>query len=137
MKQLALLLTLIFSMTSVSSAWIFRSYYSEVDLMERTKTDKSREVIRKYYPDSTLQFEGEYHRGRPDGLSREYYPNGTIKAEVYFRNGRENGVARFYYPTGVLQAEIVYDKGKVEETIRFDSTGKKIEHPFRKRLKKE
>lgn len=94
--------------------------------MERTKTDKSREVIRKYYSDSTLQFEGEYHRGRPDGLSKEYYPDGTIKAEVYFRNGRENDTARFYYPSGILKAEIIYDKGKIEETIRYDSTGVKI-----------
>ncbi len=94
--------------------------------MERTKTDKSREVIRKYYPDSTLQFEGEYHRGRPDGLSKEYYPSGIIKAEVPFRNGRENGLAKFYYPSGLLQAEIYYDKGKVEKTLRYDSTGTKI-----------
>lgn len=133
MKQIALLLLLLFSAVTLSHGWIFRSYYSEVDLMERTKTDKSREVIRKYYPDSTLQFEGEYHRGRPDGLSREYFPTGILKAEVFFRNGRENGAARFYYPNGNLQAEILYDKGKVEETIRYDSSGNKIVSTLRKR----
>lgn len=126
MKRFVLTLVILLTAVSVSSGWIFRSYYSEVDLMERTKTDKSREVIRKYYPDSTLQFEGEYHRGRPDGLSKEYYPDGTTKAEVFFRNGRENDTARFYYPNGNLKAEIVYDKGKIEKTIRYDSTGTKI-----------
>lgn len=126
MKQITLVLAILLCSATVTSAWIFRSYYSEVDLMERTQTDKSREVIRKYYPDSTLQFEGEYHRGRPDGLSKEYYPDGTIKAEVFFRNGRENDTARFYHPNGVLKAEIVYDKGKIEETMRYDTTGAKI-----------
>ncbi len=113
----------IFLLLSLSSGWIFRSYYSEFDLMERTKTNKSREIIRKYYPDRTLQFEGEYHRGRPDGISKEFYQSGTKKAEVIFRNGREHGRAVFYYPTGVKKAVIMYDKGKIEETYQFDSTG--------------
>ncbi|MGM0444445.1 MAG: toxin-antitoxin system YwqK family antitoxin [Fibrobacterota bacterium] len=118
---------LILMLVSFSYGWVFRSYSPGMEMTDQTKSERRRTVVRRYYPDSTVRFEAEYHRNRLDGFYREYYPDGTLRSELEFRNGREDGYAHFYYPGGALKTRIYYDNGKIEKFVRFNKEGKKIE----------
>ncbi len=135
MRAFSLLFLLLF--TVPSQGWVFRSYVVEKHKLERTRTNKSREIVRRYYANGTLQYEGEYRRNRPDGMSREFYDDGALKAEIPFRNGREDGYAHFYYRSGALKARIDYDKGAIEEIVNYDSLGNSTtQKPIPRRYKK-
>ncbi len=54
-------------------------------------------IIKRYYEDSILKFEGSIINGLPEGLWRTYYKSGNIKSAINFKNGSVDGIVIFYY----------------------------------------
>ena len=48
-------------------------------------------IIKEYYYDDNLKYEGEYLNGKRNGKGKEYYKNGKLKFEGEYLNGERNG----------------------------------------------
>lgn len=83
------------------------------------------EVVRRYYPDGTLQEEIHYRGGSEHGPWRQWHPNGQLAGEWWLEVGAYmNGTNRTWYPDGTLQMELTYLNGKRIRERRFGPTGK-------------
>ena len=54
-------------------------------------------MIKEYYKNGNLEFEGEYLKGKRNGKGKEYYNNGTLKYEGDFLNGLWKGNGKEYF----------------------------------------
>ncbi len=86
-------------------------------------------MIKIFYPDSTLWYEGEIENGHPDGLWRTYYNSGNLKSSVLYENGVVNNYVVFFYdnPGNTIQIKAKFENNKIE--------GKYLEYHENGRLK--
>ena len=86
----------------------------------------SQELVKYYYPDSTISAIGSIRDGKPDGYWKNYYPNGILKSIGKRTNFELDSIWNFYDEKGKIQKEISYNLGKKngyykEYIVRNDS----------------
>jgi len=71
-----------------------------------------------YYNNTgTLQFEGRFIEGEPDGMHKFYHENGMLKLAGKYIMGKKEGNWKRYSEQGVIEIEFTYKAGK---EIRVD-----------------
>ncbi len=73
---------------------------------------------RLYYPDGTLQEEGNYHSGYLQGRFRRYHPNGKIQIEGTYDKDEKTGNWTYYYPEGRIEKTVEYRKNTFHGVFR-------------------
>lgn len=71
-----------------------------------------------FYPDGTLQAEGQYVDNRQSGTWRFYNRSGKVEQTGAFINGRADGTWRWYYDDGSLLREEEYFQGRRDGPYR-------------------
>ena len=70
-----------------------------------------------------LIFEGEYLKGKRNGLGKEY-KNDKLKFEGEYLNGKRNGIGKEYFLNGKLKFEGEYLYGRKKKGKEYDKYGK-------------
>ena len=83
------------------------------------KINNSYGLVKEYYNDNSLLFEGEYSNGERNGKGKEYYDNKLIFEGVYL-NGKRNGKGKEYNQDGILIYEGQYLNGKKWDGKGYD-----------------
>lgn len=60
-----------------------------------------------------IKQQGEYKKGKLNGLNKWYYKNGNILEEAEFKLGELSGKYKKYYYDGKLSEEVTYKQGKL------------------------
>ena len=69
-------------------------------------------IIKEYYNNEKLNFEGEYSKGNVNGKGKIYDKNGNLNFEGEFLDGKKNGKAKIYYEDGKIRFEVEYLNNK-------------------------
>ncbi len=72
----------------------------------------------RYYPNGTLEEQGEFYSGYYQGPIRRYFRDGKTAMEGQFEKDDMVGRWRFYYPGGTLEREENYVAGKLHGVFR-------------------
>ena len=82
--------------------------------------------IKEYYSyNNKLIYEGEYSRGKRNGIGKEYNDNSKLIYEGEYFNGKKNGIDKEYYENKIIfEGEYLYGKRKkgkrfIEKSIRI------------------
>ena len=66
-------------------------------------------MVKEYYNNGKLKFEGFYKNNKRDGIGKEYYDNGKLKFEGEYKDGKRKGYGKEYdYNTGKIIHEKEY-----------------------------
>ena len=65
-----------------------------------------------YNSNDTLNYNGTYFKGKPNGNGTFYYGNGKIKYEGNLKDGLYDGYGLLYYYDGILMYKGIFLKGK-------------------------
>lgn len=65
-----------------------------------------------YYPNGSLQSEGNLRNGKPDGYWKNYYPTGVVKSEGNRKNHKLDSIWIFYHISGNIESKINFLDGK-------------------------
>jgi len=69
--------------------------------------------------------EGNYFKGKKEGIWKTYYVNGNLKSEISYKDGEKYGFAKIYYENGKLAEEGMWLKDKwVGKYKSYYSNGK-------------
>ncbi|KZM75405.1 toxin-antitoxin system YwqK family antitoxin [Nocardia terpenica] len=75
-----------------------------------------------------------YVNGIPHGPDREWWPNGTLESEGQMRDGRPYGIYRRWHENGQLAGEKHFgDDGALHTVLEWDEDGNPIELRTRRR----
>ena len=73
-------------------------------------------IVKIYYQEGKLEFEGEYLNGKRNGKGKEYDGKGKLEYEGEYLKGGRNGKGKLYYDGKLrFEGEYLYDyklKGK-------------------------
>ena len=67
--------------------------------------------------------EGEYLKGKKNGIGKEYYKDGKLKFEGEYLNEKRHGIGKEYFPNGKLFSEGEYLNGKKWNIKEYDKNG--------------
>ena len=88
---------------------------------------KGKGLVKEYYDNGKLRFEGEYVNGQRNGKGKEYNYDSKLRFEGEYLNGKKNGKGKEYYAKGNLKfdGEYLYNyniKGKlyIKEKVEFE-----------------
>ncbi|MDO6808735.1 hypothetical protein Q4603_08940 [Zobellia galactanivorans] len=108
------------------------SFYRPLPL----KQDGNKYLVKDYYIDGTLQFEGwelrmDATEATPlgantyyDGTVVWYYPNGHKKTTITYKNKKENGAITSYYENGAVKSDAEVLDGEWQSSKSYDKEGK-------------
>jgi antitoxin component YwqK of YwqJK toxin-antitoxin module len=82
-----------------------------------------------YAPGGGIEAVVGYRKGFKDGLERRYYPDGTLEYEGEWTWSRGVGVHRGWYPGGQPREELLFDNGRLIRAWRWREDGSPIEPP--------
>ena len=72
--------------------------------------EKISGLFKEYDDNGNLKFEGEYFKGKRNGIGKEY---GKLRFEGEYLNGERNGKGKEYYNDDKLKFEGEYLNGKI------------------------
>lgn len=78
-------------------------------------------------PDGTLESEGRYVDGLPDGLQEEWHPGGAIAQRVIAVRGKGASEVRTWYPDGQRRSIRRYTDGHIVESQAWDAAGAPVD----------
>ena len=110
--------------------------------LEEYSKDGNLNIIQNYNNDTltgnfkrfnkkNIYMEGQFIKGKRDGVWRYYHKNGKLESTGNFVNDIEDGIWKFYNPNKDLVAKCEFSYGKLIVGSRefYDSDGKKIDAP--------
>ncbi|MBE7438627.1 MAG: hypothetical protein HS115_09265 [Spirochaetales bacterium] len=68
--------------------------------------------LKRYHRNGKLALEGTLHRDEPVGLWKSYYASGTLYREMHYQDGKLQGALRVYDPDGRLKYSTEYSAGQ-------------------------
>lgn len=99
-----------------------------VENVTRYEDNQQSGYFEDYYNNGKLYEQGNYCEDQRCGLWIRYYRNGTIKKTTYYLDGAPAGFQTFYDEKGKKTEQYSYEDGYYKEFIRYDTTGKEINH---------
>lgn len=129
---------LLFCLTFLLSNFLTAQKINQFD-----QNNKRTGVWKKYYPNKTIRYEGEFKNGKEIGVFKFYrksYPsfpsiiksystkNDSVKVEFYSKKGKIEttgffinkervGAWKYYFEDGKIMSEEFYNKGKLEGKV--------------------
>ena len=86
--------------------WEGKGYDTNNKIVSELKSGKG--LVKEYYENGILKFEGEYSNGLKNGKGKEYTNKGKLKFEGEYLNGQRNGKGKEYYLNEKLKFEGEY-----------------------------
>lgn len=79
-----------------------------------------------YYPDGTLETQGNWRAGLPEGLHKEFHSTGKLRVALEYRNGKSiDGPVQSFDESGILSTSYELRDGKMEgELLIYYPDGK-------------
>src|SRR5690606_5842622 len=74
-------------------------------------------VYTMFHENVKTAVEGQYTRGKKDGLFKEYYPDGTLKRVMHYNKGLRDGEVVVYNPNGKLAQKGVFQNDTLTGTL--------------------
>jgi len=90
--------------------WNGKGYDCEGSIAYEIK--RGRGLVKEYYCDSVLKFEGQYINGEKNGIGKEYFSNSQLEYESEYLFGERSGKGKEYNFDGNLVFDGEYLHGK-------------------------
>jgi antitoxin component YwqK of YwqJK toxin-antitoxin module len=90
------------------------------------QNDKSK-ILKKYYPDKTIQIEAYYSNGAMDSFVT-YFPKGIRSSVTRFRNGLYEDYSNDFYANGTIKSSVLFRNGVevYRSRLDYDSLGNNL-----------
>lgn len=104
-------------------------YYRDGKLEKKVALDaqgRQDGVSSTYYPDGTLETQGSWRAGLPEGLHKEFHSTGKLRVALEYRNGKSvDGPVQSFDESGSLNTSYELRDGKMEgELLIYYPDGK-------------
>ncbi len=78
----------------------------------KSPTKGELSVLRRYFPDGSLESEVRYKDGKVNGKARYYYSTGSLRREIVWKDDKKHGPSVSYYKNGNVEDSSVYQNGE-------------------------
>lgn len=75
-------------------------------------------VLREYWPNGQLAFEGRFDNGVPIGSAQRWHGNGALMERTQYQDGLEHGVRTTWWPNGEKESEATLISSRIQGTLR-------------------
>lgn len=91
----------------------------------------------KYYDSlGRLYQQSSFKDNDLQGESFSYYPDGAIQSEMNYNMGELDGIFKSYYKDGNIKMKAEYSQGELIDFVKFDTSGKIIDHNIKFEIEK-
>jgi antitoxin component YwqK of YwqJK toxin-antitoxin module len=95
----------------VTNAYVYNDNGLKISEGIVDENGRSNGRWKDFYPDGTIQAEGQYTENRRTGVWKFYNSSGKLEQTGSFNNGRPDGLWKWYYDNGALLREEEYFQG--------------------------
>lgn len=90
-----------------------RSIFDKQGNEKSEKIGKNASYMLNWYDSEIIRVEGNYVKGKRNGIWKWYFYNGILETESNYKNGKLNGETKNYYDNGKLLSVLNYNEGEL------------------------